>query len=202
MNTTKMFGVLLGMGIATAACSAEPASSETESPDIFDDALSAQDEGTSWNGWSMSLSGWYSVGGFPLNQWYSSGTFSRSSGDLTRGGGTCAVYKRTVNPSSCTSDQACIDAAQAQFGSFAWGYCYQGACYDRVFAQSASCSTNPNRSPSSWNSPSQVLVVPANHQTLPGGLFSLGCMTKTAGPNTACGGTNTSLYMRSVTLIL
>jgi hypothetical protein len=29
----------------------------------------------------------------------------------------------------------------------------------------------------------------------------LGCMTKTAGPNTACGGTNTSLYMRLVVQI-
>jgi hypothetical protein len=26
----------------------------------------------------------------------------------------------------------------------------------------------------------------------------VGCMTKTAGPNTACGGTDTSLYMRTV----
>jgi hypothetical protein len=29
--------------------------------------------------------------------------------------------------------------------------------------------------------------------------YALGCMTKAAGPNTACGGTDTSLYMRSVT---
>jgi hypothetical protein len=193
-------GLILALvtAVASAACANATSTTDTDTPDLEDDGLLVQDEGTSWNGWTMSLSGFVSAGGFPVNTWYSSGTFTRTSGDATRGGGSCNVWKRTANPSSCTSDADCIGPAQAQFGSQAYGYCYAGSCYDRQQSQANGCSVNPNRAPSSWNAPTQIVAVPPDHKTFPGACFALGCMTKTGGPNTACGGSNTSLYMRAV----
>jgi hypothetical protein len=178
-----MFGIA-SCAIALTACTAEPSGSEA--PDAVLDSLDESDEGASWNGWTQSHSGWlYAY----LSFTQVSHTLSRSFGDNTRGGGACFVRSTGVG---CSSDATCLGNAQAQYGASAWGYCYSGSCYSRPGAQATYCSLNPNRGagtvtatfPSTW---------PVGNE------YALGCMTKTAGPNTSCAGTNASLYMRLVT---
>ena len=63
------------------------------------------------------------------------------------------------------------------------------------------CNVNPSRSPSTFSSPSSVALGLTDHVMWAPGVvptYALGCMTKTAGPNTACGGSNPSLYMRDL----
>jgi hypothetical protein len=180
-------GGLAAAAVATTACSSEPAFEE--SPELATAAnIEAQDEGWSYNGWEQLPAGWYGGDG----NVYTWNYFVRSYGDSTRGGGSCVVYHR--DGSSCSSDATCLSAAQAQFGASAWGYCSGGACWSRPGSQAAYCSLGPNRTPGQYHNPAASEYAPASHT----GPAVLGCMTKTAGPNTACGGTNTSLYMRTV----
>jgi hypothetical protein len=174
------------IGLGLVACSAERSSTEEEAPSAALDTLDPADEGASYNGWTQTPSGMvYMYMGFgQLDH-----TFSRAGGEATRGGGACFVYQQPG--SSCSSDSPCLSAAQAAFGASAYGYCYSGVCYSRPGSQTDYCALNPNRAPGSvtklWPS------YGVNYYE-----HILGCMTKTGGPNTACGGTNTSLYMRYV----
>jgi hypothetical protein len=180
---SKMFGICVGAVFAASvsACAAEPLH-DREAPETTLESLDEADQGTSYNGWSQSVYASYnwcmSVGSFDH-------TLSRSSGDSTRGGGGCAVEWQSG--SSCSADSTCVASAQSMYGASAYGYCYSGQCYLRPGSQATYCSLNANRSPGTVTG---LVLGSAQHV--------VGCMTKTAGPNTACGGTNTSLYMRSV----
>jgi hypothetical protein len=203
-NTQMKQMMKIGFGLSCAVlafgCTAETAPTAEEAPDLAIEGLDESDEGTSWNGWSMSISGRVAYNGFFTSMW-STGTFSRTSGDATRGGGVCTVVKRIANPASCTSDAACTTAAQAQWGAAAYGYCFAGSCYSRTGDQATYCTTNPARPPSTFTSPVTPALGLTDHVMWAAGVvptYTLGCMTKTAGPNTACGGSNTGLYMRSV----
>jgi hypothetical protein len=164
------------------ACSASK-SAPSDAPDVAnDDALDTSDYGTSYNGWTQYLFSQYDVCG--VNQNYIQHTMGRSYGDATRGGGACVLDWPVGG--ACGSEQDCINYAQATYGSTAWGYCFYGSCYPRPGSQAALCTMNPNRGPSSLLRYDAI------------GAALVGCMTKTAGPNTACGGTDPSLYMREV----
>jgi hypothetical protein len=187
MNAFKKTGLvsMLLAGIGVTACAAEPTNEQEENaPEAVLDAADSQDEGTEYNGWSQSMF-------FTVQICVSGGgaahTLTRSYGDATRGGGACYVERTTT---SCSSDSTCLGVATAQYGGSAYGYCYQGTCYSRPGSQASWCANNPNRAPGH--------VYPPYQTNFSGTGALLGCMTKTAGPNTACGGTNTSLYMRSV----
>jgi hypothetical protein len=189
------------VAVATAlmlGCSASPEPTDDDAPGVETDSVSEQDEGASYNGWTQAPGGHITTYIYPWGDSYSEidaigGTFSRSSGDSTRGGGSCFVTRRAS--SSCSVDSTCTAAAQSQFGASAYGYCYQGMCWDRPGGAEL-CSQNPNRSPGAFNG----AVYIAQHDWIPSGHDTssvLGCMTKTAGPNTGCGGSNASLYMRT-----
>jgi hypothetical protein len=82
------------------------------------------------------------------------------------------------------SDGACV------WGSQAHGYCYSGACWYRAGSQASDCALSPNRTAGT--------LTKSVSTAMGYGYGVLGCMTKTSGPNTACGGTNTSLYVRTI----
>jgi hypothetical protein len=183
LSTVIAFSFAGVAGLLGAGCAADPASN-TEAPSVATDTTDVADEGDSYAGWSQTPYLYIPMCG---GQAYIMHTLTRSSGDSTRGGGGCAVV---ATGASCSSDSTCLSAAQASYGSAAYGYCYAGACYSRPGSQSDYCALNPNRgSGNIWKYP------PGSAWTD----FALGCMTKTAGPNTACGGTDASQYMRSVT---
>jgi hypothetical protein len=187
MRITQLpFGVA-GVVLSIVGCAAEPPVSDA--PEVETLGASEQTEGYSYNGWHQFPTAWFDYGYTTVNV---ASHFSRDFGDATRGGGVCLVYSRTS--SSCSVDSDCVPAAVSQFGAGAYGYCYSGRCYDRPGSQASYCNVNPNRSPgaiSGWLTPP---VAYPNH----GDPAALGCMTKSAGPNTGCGGTNTELYMRYV----
>jgi hypothetical protein len=195
--------VVVAMAIGTLAfgCvnTAESATDVVDSPEVDTDGLESQDFGTSWNGWDMTVGASVINGGSVYYFVAQTLTFGRSFGDATRGGGICTVLQKSG--SSCTNDAAgdtaCTTGAVAQFGAGAYGYCYNSVCYHRPGTAAAYCSQNPNRAPGSWTNviatPSTPIV--AGYSAVP---LTIGCMTKTAGPNPACGGTNQSLYMRTV----
>src|SRR5690606_14475044 len=101
--------------------------------------LDERDEGTSYNGGAQSPF-------FTLNVSLGWGELehglNRSYGDAKRGGGPCVVHK---TPTTCSGDATCTTSAKAQYGSAAWGYCYQSRCYMRPGSQSSHCVMNPNR---------------------------------------------------------
>jgi hypothetical protein len=174
-----------------SACTGEPVSEE-QTPDTSLDVLDEQDQGTSYNGWTQAVSGVYlnTYGGIITVHH----TLSRSYGDATRGGGGCFVVRRPGT--SCSADSQCQADAQAAYGASAYGYCFSGQCYARPGSQASYCALNPNRSPGTVSSG----FISGSPYTA--NEYGLGCMTKTAGPNTACGGTNASLYMREVAPLL
>jgi hypothetical protein len=176
--------------IGLTACAADPSEEDGKAPELTLDAIDPADEGTSYNGWTQQpvIDNHYCLGFVAVGH-----ILSRSSGDATRGGGACQV-RRTAT--SCSSDALCLSNAQAQYGAAAWGYCYAGKCYTRPGAQSTYCVLNPNRAPGAV----QFSASPSSLSP-DGSDYAIGCMTKTAGPNTACGGTNTSLYMRTASAI-
>jgi hypothetical protein len=179
--------------LTASACANEVHEDDTSTaPTASLDTLEDQDQGTSYNGWAqisqlMLDYCWPSE----MTLWHE---LKRTSGDASRGGGGCYVRRTTT---SCSSDSTCTSMAQAQYGASAYGYCYSGTCYNRPGSQANLCSMAPQRVPNVgtshvlWRS---VAVAPP----VDGNDFMVGCMTKTAGPNTACGGTNSSLYMRSM----
>jgi hypothetical protein len=178
--TKATIGVLAAL--AVTACAAETAPTN-EAPEASLDTLDSEDEGTSYNGWSQHV--W---GTLYVNTYYATinSGFTRSYGDATRGGGACLVRQTHI---SCSDDSNCLFHAQSSYGSSAWGYCYSGACYLRPGDQSL-CTLSPNRAAGGLFLGAGIDVTGSEH--------ILGCMTKNGGPNTACGGTNTSLYMRTV----
>lgn len=183
MSTRTVSG-LIGMvfALGMASCAAE-GQGEGTAPAADVAGVDALDEGTSYNGWTQSMVAEI----YPaMNFTRFEHTFTRSYGDATRGGGGCLLAS-TGN--SCSADSTCIDQAKATWGSTAYGYCYQGACYARTGSQGNYCALNQNRSPGTlqglWFSAYSVD-------------YALSCMTKAAGPSTNCGSTNTSLYMRSM----
>jgi hypothetical protein len=173
---------LLGAACLAAGCTSE-ATLEESSPDVDDGTLTEQDYGSSYNGWSLSAWGtnWRDFG---YAEFY--GSFTKSSGtDATRGGGVCFVK---LIPGSCSTDANCGTPPTGW-----WNYCVQGQCWQRPGAQASWCGLGPANAPNAYHS--KTVPVPQYNSDTWG---VLGCLTKTAGPNTACGGTNTSLYMRHV----
>jgi hypothetical protein len=182
MNVRIVVAVLV---LAGGAVGCAPVTEQaTSAPEVAAESVAPRDVGTSYDGWTQSLA-------YTISTSSGSGTYhhalSRASGDSTRGGGACAVVRQPG--SSCSADDTCTTAAQNVHGPSAYGYCYSGECYFRPGAQASFCALNPNRSPGTltgaptWYSDDDYVV---------------GCMTKTAGPNTACGGSNASLYMRTM----
>jgi hypothetical protein len=177
------------------ACASEPAPVE-DAVEVDLDGVEAQDYGTAWNGWSMFANGIYAGGVTSLGQ-LNYFLYKNSGSEPSRGGGACWVLQKTG--SSCSNDAAgdaaCTSGAVAQFGAGAYGYCWNNVCYDRPGTQSF-CTLGPARTPGQYvmTGPGAV-TVPPGYNFAP---FVLGCMTKTQGPNPACGGTNQSLYMRTV----
>jgi hypothetical protein len=186
--TRKKLGFVAAIVVASvvSACGMTDRQDDQEAPTAEVDALAESDEGVAYNGWTQSIAGSVDPCIGIASYWQ---TFTRASGDATRGGGTCFVHKKPGT--SCSSDTTCTTAAQAQYGASAWGYCYSGVCYSRPGSQSSFCALSPNRAPGTVGN--VYLSATTTFQE-----HVLGCMTKTAGPNTACGGTNASLYMRTV----
>jgi hypothetical protein len=183
-SMTKLIVVsMAALAVATSACARETAMTG-EAPELEASSLDEKDEGASFNGWTQSPS--YHFDDCDGGDLYLQSTFARSYGDATRGGGVCYVEHEVGT--SCSSDASCTGLAQAQWGGGAFGYCYSGTCFTRPGAANQYCLQNPNRSAGTVG-----LWVSGNKFQ-----YALGCMTKTAGPNTACGGTNSSLYMRTV----
>jgi hypothetical protein len=182
------------VGLASVGCGAQELESG-EAPEATSDLLDLRDEGTSYNGWSQNP--FYSHS-YSSNSHTWGIAFSRSYGDSTRGGGTClTVPAEFVGYNNrCKFDDECNLVAQDIYGSTAYGYCYASLCYFRPGSQASWCLTNSNRNPGEYYGDPGVAAAFLNetgHYPYP-----LGCMTKAAGPSTACGGTNTSLYMRTV----
>jgi hypothetical protein len=185
MQMTKMFGVCAVLVSTLVAC-ARPAP-DADTPEIANDTLVTADEGTAYNGWNQSA-------GFSYEPCYDDTWYFQSmggTGDASRGGGVCAL---SYNGTSCSNDSTCVSIAQSQYGASAYGYCYAGACYSRPGSQASWCTMSPNRASGSWLG-NEVTQAQVNTYNL---THAVGCMTKTAGPNTACGGTNASLYMRTM----
>jgi hypothetical protein len=189
MTTFGKLGVLCAftIGLGVSACATETASDGEEAPAADLDAVDPADQGESYNGWTQYAFGNYCTDLFNYARF--GHYLVRSSGDTTRGGGGCYVKWTGVG---CGSDDPCIANAQAQYGSGAWGYCYSGTCYSRPGVQSIYCALGPNRSDGS-------MLMGGGQESMNANSAVVGCMTKTAGPNTACGGTNASLYMRTLT---
>jgi hypothetical protein len=191
-------GTVLFVGLsvlAVTACSAEEPPPAGDAPVMEDTSVEVQDEGNAYNGWSQAP---YSVWQLFCGNWVVGSQLVRSAGDATRGGGSCHVRRTTT---SCSNDSTCIGLAQSTHGGSAYGYCYQGTCYTRPGGQSSYCALNPNRAAGYiWVHPPGGLydtgVAPSGWPDAEN--FVLGCMTKTGGPNTSCGGSNTSAYMRYV----
>jgi hypothetical protein len=180
-----VFGCLVSVVASVSACTAEH-STEEDAPIVASETLGAADEGASYNGWTQSV--------YLRDEWcdgdpaYMAHSLTRTSGDDTRGGGACYVI---ANNTGCATDATCLTVAQSQYGSSAYGYCYQGSCYSRPGSQATYCVVNPNRGPGGVDKwlVGTTAMYPSS--------FVIGCMTKSAGPNTACGGTDTSQYMRT-----
>jgi hypothetical protein len=180
--------VLAVVASVSVGCTAERAALTEAAPDVDADALDVADFGTSYNGWSI----WAEGTSWRKEHWndFSVG-FTKSSGsDATRGGGGCLV--RQVPGWTCSTDSQCPSAAPG------WGYCVSGQCYERPGSQADWCALAPNNAP---NASYAKGVSDNGYFSFSDQTYVLTCLTKTAGPNTACGGTNTSLYMRAVTFV-
>lgn len=192
MNGVKGMFVLAtavaAVGLSVVGCAAEP--QIANAPEVDDLGVAEADEGWAYNGWSQVLS--YTIWlGSQYPEWRQ--TLTRSFGDSTRGGGACSVI---VTSTACSSDALCVSNAQASYGPSAWGYCYQSKCHSRAWSQSVGCIIGSSRS-----SGNTVIGPTGGTGTYQGWADAvLGCMTKTAGPNSACGGTDPSAYVRSVKL--
>lgn len=178
-------GAVLALGVT--ACSAEPAADD-EAPSAALTAVEERDQGSTYGGWTHTLNGFWDEASGDLDLTH---TFTRASGDASRGGGACFVVHELT---SCTDDASCTSAAKSAYGSLAYGYCYSGSCYARPGSAPTFCTTNPDRSAANGN----MTLTKGATTPIVGSWSVLGCMTKAAGPSTACGGTDTSAYMRRV----
>jgi hypothetical protein len=182
MSARRNWVVTLGVGILISACGSEDAVSEAPVLDLDD--LSEHTEGATYDGWTQSIAGIHR-NCFRYADF--SHTLARSFGSATRGGGACATERTTA---TCSSDASCVATAQSLYGGAAYGYCYSGKCYTRPGSQADYCAMSPNRADGStlaklaFNISAELSIV--------------GCMTKAAGPSTACGGTDSNAYMRTV----
>jgi hypothetical protein len=191
LRNTVLLVTLASSTLAVSACTTDPPAGG-ETPATTFDGLDERDQGVVYNGWYQWMSGAFDA---ELITATFTHNFTRSSGDTARGGGGCLVRK---TGRSCSDDSTCTTQAQTLYGASAWGYCYSGACYDRPGSQATHCALNPNRSAANGNMTLTKAAYPVAHTFNQDDYYTLGCMTKTAGPNTACGGTDTSLYMRVV----
>jgi hypothetical protein len=191
MKKLSTLSSVLGI-VAVVVFSGCAATAEAEdAPTVFEDSIDEADIGTSWNGWDQSIVGTTCVN---ANLAQVSHTFVRSSGDATRGGGVCGTI---VSSTACTTvgdDSFCLGMAHALYGQSAYGYCHPvpfsgPKCLYRPGSQADYCSLSPNRG-------AGTVSKTINDKRVN---YMVGCMTKTAGPNTACGGTNQGLYMRHAT---
>jgi hypothetical protein len=179
-----VLGCAVTAAIAATACTAEETATTGNAPEVAVDGLDESDFGDSYNGWTQYLS--YSADLCRIQPDVMAHGLGRDYGDNTRGGGACAVRG---GASGCSDDSPCIAEAQAWYGPSAYGYCYANSCYLRPGSQVDWCVMSPNRGAGSVLSLSFGSIA----------YDAIGCMTKNAGPNTACGGTNASLYMRTWT---
>jgi hypothetical protein len=186
MGTSKVASAgFVVLALAVSACAGS--SNEGVAPEVDSEGLDGQDNGATWNGWTQTPLWRIDL---PNDNMEIRHTFTRSSGDATRGGGMCMVtLSGSANfqaPTTCTDgsatqgDSLCTTAARNVWGSQAYGYCYGGYCYDRMGSQATDCLLGSNRSPGT------VVDYRPGAYTM-GDQYALGCMTKTAGPNTACG---------------
>lgn len=200
-HTVSAFALVI-TAFTSAACTAEE--NEAAAPAVNLDATDESDFGTSHNGWTQQNSGEICEGSlqgrFTLHH-----TLTRSFGTATRGGGGCLItpiYLSGGEAVDCTAssdtmgDGHCTGYARSIWGSDAYGYCTStNTCWARPGGQSAFCTLNSNRAPGTL---SKTGWAPGYNAESSNGPWSIvGCMTKTAGPNTACGGTASSLYMRT-----
>jgi hypothetical protein len=178
--------VLAGATCAILGCTANPESLTSDvDVDIDVETVAERDLGTSYDGWSVYASGtnWRAYGYAEL----SVGFFKYGGDDDSRGGGGCLV--RRVVGASCSVDADCPKGH-----ANGWGYCFYGACWQRAESQASWCALGPAQAHDS----SVPMTVPVDlYNTDEWGILT--CLTKTAGPNAACGGTDSSLYMRWVT---
>jgi hypothetical protein len=183
---TNLYRTLIALALTGASCivgcTAEPGSSEA-SPVVEDDNLEMSDYGYDYNGWYIDASGtnFSSLGYAEFDIWFT----RPSPGDATRGGGGCLVK---YDGTSCTTDANC----PVSYGN-GWGYCVQNKCWQRPGAQATFCGLGRENAPNTGFT--RTVDVPLYNTDTYGVLT---CLTKTAGPNTACGGTETSLYMRGL----
>jgi hypothetical protein len=184
IRNSALIVILAASSLAVSACAAEPVSAEA--PETTLDSLDVADEGSTYNGWYQYAGGVYSTLTGTVTFHHG---LTRFSGDTSRGGGACLVVE-TAN--TCSVDSDCLAGAQLFYGSSAYGYCYTGVCYSRPGSQATHCALNPNRSAAAGN----MLLTKPEYYADDRPYHAVACMTKTAGPNTACGGTNTSNYMR------
>jgi hypothetical protein len=181
---------IMAASIVGCSTEAKDGDAESDAPDIALDTASEADEGDSYNGWSQGIIAYYEVSYGWVN---ASQTFYQNYGDSSRGGGVCLVQK--VAGLSCSSDAVCLTWAKNTYGDAAkpWGYCYAGECYARPGSSDDLCKPHPNRSPANGNMTLDAFTISNTSNW-----YGLGCMTKTAGPNGACGSEVPSLYMRHV----
>lgn len=176
-------------GAVALGCASEP-DPNADAPESTLDALDAQDEGFSWNGWSHWPDGTLDTFTY---QAVVKNTFTRSYGDATRGGGVCLVHETN---NACSTDSACTTLAKNTYGSLAFGYCRNSKCYFRPGSQSANCRLGQS------NGHNGVAELRLDIADMSKRWYAYGCMTKAAGPSTDCGSTNPSLYMQSLRSLL
>jgi hypothetical protein len=187
MVRTIFSASIVALAVGASACAAQNDANEateaSDAPVASTDTIGESDEGTDYNGWSHTVTGYWGMydGYYAIDS-----IFTRYYGDATRGGGMCYAV---ASGAGCSSDASCTAQAQAQYGGSAYGYCYSGSCYNRPGPQSGNCALSPNRAPGA------LTITPSSFSYY--GVV-IGCMTKTAGPNTACGGTDSSQYIRSL----
>lgn len=181
----KLIASTLALTLSAIVIGCAAAPPEEGAPSADTDALDFADEGSFHEGWSMNPVGVYNQGWGATEYW--GVQYMRTSGSETRGGGPCIVYKKIA--SSCSSDAQCAAAAPL------FGYCFAGECYTRPGSQPQACFVAQDRAPGFYvgqtDFPGGYL---AGHEEVP---YVLGCMTKAAGPSTACGGAPSG-YMRWV----
>jgi hypothetical protein len=176
-NYTVLALSLIAGSFGLSACGEAPT---TSAPEVEDDLADVADFGSSYNGWMGSANGYLDLVARSVDLGVS---FSRDYGDATRGGGACVI---TPGGGSCSQDSNC-----PVWYAGGYGYCMSGTCYQRPGSAADLCYQNPNNAPGSYY---KFIPYVADTGTQ---LSLVVCMTKTAGPNTACGGTNSSLYMRT-----
>jgi hypothetical protein len=197
MKSWVALGVFVSGLVGACAGQAPREVTADSAPDIEDVGLGEQTDGTTYNGWSMSV-----YGQFPTyNLWYIQ--YVRSYGDALRGGGACLVLSDPGT--SCSNDADCTAPAHARWGGSAYGYCHQAKCNYRPGSPAELCTQSPSRAPGiHWGNTAAVMTQLMRNMDQGGiyGMSVLGCMSKEPGPNTQCGSTDSNVYMRTVSQMI